>query len=70
MVFPFIDAKRGSVLKQAGAFLKHLTGHSSKPEGFIEKGSSIYVFYDISATSNYKIGRIKLKTEKIFAKTD
>jgi len=63
-IFPFIKGKNGNILQHANAFFKHLTGYSSKPEGFLEQDQNIYLFYNISELDNYKITRVTLQTQK------
>ena len=62
MVFPFLKGGNSSV-KRANEFVKKITGQSLKIEGFIEKSSTVFLFYNYSDIEDGIIKRVFYKTK-------
>ena len=62
MIFPFLKGGASSV-KNANEFVKKITGQSLKIEGFIEKSSTVFLFYNYSDIEDGVIKRVFYKTK-------
>ena len=62
MIFPFLKGGASSV-KNANGFVKKITGQSLKIEGFIEKSSTVFLFYNYSDIEDGIIKRVFYKTK-------
>ena len=63
MVFPFIKGT-GNIKKNSNRFVKKLTNHDLKIEGFIERNNTIYLFYNYSTINNSIVKRVFYKTKE------
>ena len=63
LVFPFIKGGK-SVIKSANSFVYKLIDQTIKPEGFIEKNKTVFLFYNYSNNDNSIVKRVFYKTKK------
>ena len=62
MVFPFIKYKHGKILKLASDYIKSISNKNLDCKGFIENNNNLYLFYNISESTDFTIQEIKLKS--------
>lgn len=63
MIFPFIKIK-SNIKKESAKFVKDITGKNLKPEGFIEKNKTIFIFYNINSINEQHIDKVHFLTKE------
>lgn len=63
MIFPFIKIKK-NLKKESTKFIKDITGKNLKPEGFIEKNKTVFLFYNISSVDEQYVDKVNFMTKE------
>lgn len=63
MIFPFIKIKN-NIKNEPNKFIKTIIGKDLKPEGFIEKNKTVFLFYNINSVEDEYIDKVNFMTKQ------